>query len=194
MKQTLNTESLMQISLFERITKAKVKDCFEDSFKQLTFCVMPGQIFKAIGKRAEMIKRLDKLFKKKLRIIEYDPDVKKFIKNLCHPNKVVKVEYSEAKLWDETKRTAVITPADVKSRGYLIGKDAANLRNMESIVQRYFKIDEIKVGQAEIKVDTEAKAAQLDIAEDIETPEMPETLVVPKETTIGDIISKKEQD
>lgn len=191
MKQTLNTESLMQISLFEKITKAKVKDCFEDSFKQLTFCVLPGQLFKAIGKNAEMIKRLDNLFKKKLRVIEYDSDIKKFIRNLCHPNKVIKVEYFEQALWDETKRIAVISPADIKSRGYLIGKDASNLRSMETIVRRYFEIDEIKVGQVEVKIDKEAEAAQLDIPEDLDVLDMPDVPVVSKAQTIGDIISKE---
>lgn len=190
MNQTLNTESLMQISLFEKITKAKVKDCFEDSFKQLTFCVMPGQIFKAIGKKAEMIKRLDKLFKRKLRVVEYDEKVDKFISNLCHPNKIVKVEYSEQKLWDETKRIAVITPENIKSRGYLIGKDAANLRNMESIVKRYFQIDEIKVSQVpESTPEKQAEvAAALDITDDIE--ESVDIPSVPTGNTIGDLIKK----
>jgi len=147
MKQTLNTESLMQISLFEKLTKAKVKDCFEDDFKQLTFCVMPGQLFKAIGKDAKTIKRIDQLFKRKIKVIEFDSEIDKFIANLCHPNKVDKVEFAEHKLWDEIKREAIVYPSDIKSRGYIIGKAGANLRNIESIVRRYFKIDEIKVAQ-----------------------------------------------
>jgi len=147
MNQTLNTESLMQISLFEKLTKAKVKDCFEDDFKQLTFCVQPGQLYRAIGKDAKTIKKIDQLFKRKIRVIEYNPKIEKFIANLCHPNKIDKVDFSEQKLWDETKRLAIIYPSDIKSRGYIIGKAGVGLRNIESIVRRYFKIDEIKVAQ-----------------------------------------------
>lgn len=145
MNQTLNTESLMQISLFQKVTKSKVKDCFEDNFKQLTFCVQPGELFKALGKNGSTIKKLDSLFKRKLKIIEYNPKLEKFVENLCYPNKIKAVEFSDETLWDENKKTVRVVPEDVKSRGYIIGKDASNLRNIESIVKRYFDIDEIKV-------------------------------------------------
>ncbi len=165
MKQTLNAESLMQISLFEKVTKAKVKDCFEDTFKQLTFCVQEGQLFKAIGKNAITVKKIDGMFKKKVRVIEFNQDIEKFIANLCHPNKIIKVEFSEQKLWDETKRIAIVVPENIKSRGYLIGKGASNLRNMESIVKRYFKIDEIKIAN----IDEPKKEVKLNIPdEDLE--------------------------
>jgi len=39
----------------------------------------------------------------------------------------------------------VITPPDTQTRGYLIGREAVNLRGFEEIVKRYFEIKEIKV-------------------------------------------------
>lgn len=145
MSQTLNTESLMQISLFQKLTKSKVKDCFEDNFKLLTFCVMEGELHKAIGKNGAKIQKLEKMFKRKLRVIEYNSNIKNFIKNICYPNKVIAIDYSEVDLWDEKKKIVRIEPENVKSRGYIIGKDGINLRNMEFIAKRYFDVDEIKV-------------------------------------------------
>lgn len=152
----------MQISLFEKITHARVKDCFEDSFGQLTFCVLPGQLHKAIGKNAATIKKLDKLFKRKLRIIEYSDKLEKFIENLCYPNKVDKVEFAEQSLWDETKKIVTVLPSTHKSRGYIIGREASNLRNIESIAKRYFKVDEIKV----IAASDSPKAPEPQVSED----------------------------
>lgn len=159
MTQTLDTNSIMQMSLFEKITRSKVKDCF-DNKKLLTFVVQNGEMSKAIGKKGANVKKLESLFKKKLRIIEYNPDITKFIQNLCYPNEVTKVEYSEQMLWDKEKRAAIITPASLKSRGFIIGKEAANLRTMEEVVRRYFKIDEIRVESAE-KTENEEKSGEI---------------------------------
>lgn len=144
MAHKLDTTALLQLSLFEKVTRSKVKDCFEDDFKQLVFCVQPGQLFQAIGKAGANVKKLEHLMKKKLRIIEYNESVEKFIESLCHPHKV-SVEHEKQMLWDTEKNIAVITPADTEARGYLIGKSASNLRNMEKICRRYFPIDEIRV-------------------------------------------------
>ena len=38
-----------------------------------------------------------------------------------------------------------MTPESSESRGYLIGRAGKNLRNMESIIQRYFPIKEVRV-------------------------------------------------
>ncbi|MGM5483958.1 MAG: NusA-like transcription termination signal-binding factor [Nanobdellota archaeon] len=145
MNKTFNTQNLMQISLFEKYTKAKVKDCFEDKFGQLTFCVYKGQLFNALGKNSSKIKKIDQMFKRKVRVIEFNPKIEEFVKNICYPNKVEKVEYGEQHLWDKKKKIVLIHPESVKSRGYIIGKNGENLRNMEFICNRYFKVDEIKV-------------------------------------------------
>ena len=146
MALTLDTNSLMQMSLFEKITRSKVKDCFDFSSKTLAFVVLPGQLKKAIGPKGANVKKLENLFKKKIKIIEFNPKIEKFIENLCHPNKVSKVHFTEQMLWNSTKREITIIPEDLKSRGFIIGKDASNLRQMEEITRRYFKIDEIRVG------------------------------------------------
>jgi len=124
------------ISMFESLTNASVKDCFNQGDK-LVFVVKENQIGKALGKRGSNIKRLENTFKKKLRIIEFNPDLLKFIKNAVYPSQIKDIE--------EEDDVVTITPADSKTRGHLIGRAAVNLRNIEGIVKRYFKIKEIKV-------------------------------------------------
>jgi len=133
------TSELMGLmAIFQQVTRAKLKDCFFDSNSLLIFVVEPNELGKAIGKKAVNIKRLEKSFNKKIKIIEYNSDVQIFIRNLIYPLRVKEVQLEE--------NVATLEPNDSKTRGYLIGRAASNLRNYEGIVKRYFnEIKELKV-------------------------------------------------
>jgi len=125
------------ISMFETLTRAKVKDClFVDEV--VFFIVQPGQIGKAIGKKGINIKRLKSFMKnKEFRIVEFNPGVTEFVKNLFYPILIKNIELKEDVI--------EVSPPDLKSRGLIIGRGGQNLRNYEAIVNRYFNIREIKV-------------------------------------------------
>jgi len=126
------------MSVFHRITNANLKDCFVDDNTALTFVVSTGDLGRAIGKKGINISKLEKAFKKKIKIIEYNEDLKKFIKSLVYPSKIDEIDYQE--------NVITIQSSDSKSRGFLIGRAASNLRNYEKIVKRYFRdVEEIKV-------------------------------------------------
>ncbi len=128
--------SLMKyMSLFESITRAKLKDCITND--KLTFIVEEGNISKAIGKRGSNVKMLENVIKKKIRIVEFNNDVADFIKNLIYPINVEDIE--------EENSVVSIMVNDTKSKGILIGRDRHNLNMIKSIVKRYFKIEDIKV-------------------------------------------------
>jgi len=125
------------MSLFEKVTKTELKDSFIDNNELLTFVVMEGQLGKAVGKKAVNVKALESMLKKKIKIVEFSPDMIKFIKNLIYPLKAEEITQEE--------KVIIIKGPDVKTKGLLIGRNAKNLRNTESIVKKYFEIDEIKV-------------------------------------------------
>jgi N utilization substance protein A len=110
------------ISLFETLTKADVKDCFEMEGK-LVFVVKDGNIGKALGKAGSNVKKLERMLKKKLRIIEFNDDLLKFIQNVVYPSKVKDISMEDD--------VVTITPPDSQTRGYLIGRGylTANLLN-----------------------------------------------------------------
>jgi NusA-like KH domain protein len=131
-------ETLKLMPFFERLTRAKLKDCFEDSNNFILFVVSPGEISKALGKNASMVKKLkEKLPNKKIKIVEYNEDLIKFIKNLILPYRVGSITLNDDVI--------IIKSNDSTVKGLLIGKNGRNLRNYENIVNRYFKIKEIKV-------------------------------------------------
>jgi N utilization substance protein A len=124
------------ISLFETLTKAEVKDCFEMG-ERLVFVVKEGNIGKALGKAGSNIKKIEGMLKKKLRIIEFNPDLLRFVQNVIYPSKVKDINMEEG--------VVTITPPDSQTRGYLIGRGAVNLNITKDIVKRYFEINDIKV-------------------------------------------------
>lgn len=124
------------MSIFESLTHASLKDCFEQ-INRLVFVVNQGEIGKAIGKSGINIRKIEKVLKRKIKIVEFNPDLLIFIQNIFFPLKVKEIKEEEG--------IVIITPPDSQTRGYLIGKGAINLRSTEEIVKRYFELKEIKV-------------------------------------------------
>ena len=123
------------MSLFESITKAKLKDCIAND--KLTFIVQEGNAAKAIGKKGVNVRMLENVIKKKIRIIEFNNNVVDFIKNLTYPIDIKDIKQENG--------IVTITAEDTESRGILIGRDRHNLDMMKSIVKRYFNVADIKV-------------------------------------------------
>jgi len=142
MKLTLDTQTLQTMQLFEKITRARVKACFDDNFKNMVFIVDQGQIQRALGKDMCNLTKLKKAFvNKKLRIIEYNSDVTAFIRNVARPVRLADVS-SEL---GASGSIYTMVAKNIKDRGLLIGRNAQNLRNSEFIVKQYFELVELKV-------------------------------------------------
>jgi len=136
-KIVYDSDLLKLMNLFEQITKANLKDCFTDDNGLLTFVVQEGEIGKAIGKAAVNVKNLEKMLNRKIKIVEFNPHLIQFVKNVVFPLKVEEATQEE--------KLVMLTSSDVNTKGLLIGRNAKNLRNTEKIVKKYFDIDEIKV-------------------------------------------------
>ncbi len=138
-KRIISTELMKIISMFESLTRVSAKDCFIDETNNLlTFIVDEGNVGKALGKGGANIRKLETKLNRKIKIAEYSDDVKSFIKSLLLPLRVNDVSEVDEGIFQ-------IEPADRKSRGVIIGRSAANLRNLEKITRRFFDVKEIKV-------------------------------------------------
>lgn len=123
------------MSIFESITQTKLKDCIEN--EHLIFIVQENQIAKAIGKKGNNVRRLHQMLKKKIKLVEFNPDPIIFVKSLISPLKAKDIKIDGDVI--------TIQGGDTKTRGLLIGRNGKNLREYESIVKRYFPIKEMKV-------------------------------------------------
>lgn len=125
------------ITTFENITRASVKDAFLDKNSQLVFVVKRGDAGKAIGRNGSNIRRITTLFKKKVKIIEFNENIKEFIKNAIDPIKVDSIE--------ENDKLILIKSKSTQTKASLIGRNKENLNELNSLINRYFGEKEIKV-------------------------------------------------
>lgn len=125
-------EIIGYITVFEKVTRSKVKDCFlEDN--QMYFVVQPFMLKKALGNRCENVKRLVNMFNKPIRIIEFNPNPVRFVKNLLYPIKPKDIFKEE--------NTIKIVPNDIKEKGKIFGREKSNFKKVKEIFSKYFNED-----------------------------------------------------
>ncbi len=132
-------ELIKYISFFENTTQTKVHDLIETKDKMLLFIVEPGQIGKAVGKHGSNVLRMEKLTNRKIKIVEFNPDIRQFVKNLVYPASVKEVTKEENEV--------VVYGKDSMARSLIIGRENKNLKATEEIIKRYFDINNIKVAE-----------------------------------------------
>lgn len=135
MKIKYDADLLKFMTLFESITRSKLKDCIMG--ENALFIVEPNEIGKAIGKKGANVKRLEEMLRKKVRIVEYNSEVCQFVRNMIYP--------LQAKDVNEEEGIVTITGPDMKTKGLMIGRNAKNLNYLKDIVKRHFGIEDIKV-------------------------------------------------
>jgi NusA-like KH domain protein len=135
-KTVYDIDMIQTINLFEQVTHARVKEAFYMK-DVLTFLVFEGDKFKALGKELSNLHKMEKMLQKKVKIVEFNSDIIKFITNLIYPYRVETITLND--------KIVTITDSDTKTKGLLIGAKAQNLRMYESVVKKYFDVEEIKV-------------------------------------------------
>jgi transcription termination/antitermination protein NusA len=136
MRIILDASTIKIMNLFESITHARVKDCIP-SATRIIFVVEQGEMGKAIGKNGVTIRRIESALNRKIKIVEFNPDVKEFVRNLIAPLRVDNVVFENGKVLLESNDTA--------TKSMIIGRNAQNLRANEEIAKRYFDMNEIRV-------------------------------------------------
>jgi N utilization substance protein A len=136
---TFTEETLRYISLFEKVTKARVRDCMETEDK-LVYVVDPGQANRAVGKGGENVIRLKNTTGKNIQVIEYSDDAEQFIKNVFY-------NYGVQSVVIENRGTIVhaTVTVDPTVKGRAIGKSGRNLKIARDIVARHHNVQSIIV-------------------------------------------------
>lgn len=124
------------MSLFFSITHVQPRDCINDE-NGTVFIVPEGETAKAVGMGGTNIRKIEKLINKKVRVVAYNDNLVQFIENLMYPARIKEIR--------EEELVVSVIALDNESRGHIIGRNATNLRRLESIAKRYFPLQEIKV-------------------------------------------------
>lgn len=132
---SLDMKTIGYINLFENLSHARVKDCFEEG-ASLVFIIEPGQMGLAIGSHGTNIKKASSVFKRDIKVFEFNPEPSEFVKNLLFPLKPKAVERQD--------NVVVIKTSDTVEKGKVFGREKTNLRRIQDIVSKYFEV-EVKV-------------------------------------------------
>lgn len=119
--------------------KINIIDMVEEEDK-LTFIVEKGQLGLALGKGARNLQTLKNVFNKEIKILEYDDDVERFIRNLFKPHQVESVALESEE--DGIFARVTVKPED---KGKAIGKAGRNINVVRQLARRHHNIQELKV-------------------------------------------------
>jgi N utilization substance protein A len=135
----LSMDGIRYIALFEKITGAGARDCYEDTENnRLLFVVKNGDMGLAIGKGGEHINNVKKAISKSIEIIEHSDDPVIFIKNAFHP---IILKNITIKIHDDKRIAYVEVPT--KEKGLAIGRDGKNIEKVKKLSFRHHNISDV---------------------------------------------------
>ena len=119
--------------------KISIIDLVEEEDK-ITFVVEKGQLGLALGKGARNLQTLKSVLNKEVKVLEYDDDIERFIRNLFKPHTVESVAI-------ETDEEGIYARVTVKpeDKGKAIGKGGRNVNVVRQLARRHHNIVELKV-------------------------------------------------
>jgi len=139
MKVRLTRDDIMKINFFEKLTGAEVIDCVSDD-ERIVFVVKEGNMGAAIGRGGENVKAAMEKFNKKVDIVEYSKDLKKFVRNIFEPLKLEDVWIKK-----QNGKVVVYIRVDPKIKRAIIGKRGKNINRAITIMSRLSDAKSIRV-------------------------------------------------
>ncbi len=128
MKVVLDSNALQNINVFQSMTSANVMDCVDNN-ETIYFVVKGGG-----WRNPEAMRRMERIFGKRVRIYEFSEDPKTFIRRLAPDASEISIESGIAKI----KVKNCFKPR-------IIGKDKSNLLIIKSLLKRFYEIEDVKI-------------------------------------------------
>lgn len=133
MKVILDTNALQKINIFQSMSSVNVIDCIENEDAMYFVVKSDGQkIYSA--KNMGNLRKMENMFRKKVRIYEFSSDPKVFAKRMVPEASEVEIENGVARI----KVKNCFKPK-------VIGKDKKNLMIIQSLFKSFFDIEDVKI-------------------------------------------------
>ena len=135
MIRRLDFQNIQYINLFEKIARVRAADCF--TFGLYTVFIVPqDELSKAIGQNGVNAKKISDILKKKIKIIPHTTNKEEFVKAILYPIKIKEIKFENG---------ALNIKAGSQAKAQIIGRESMRLKNLKEIIERYFKVDAIRV-------------------------------------------------
>lgn len=132
----LDQETLGVPAVLERLMRVQVMDCFLEE-DVLHVIVPPGEGGRAIGKSGIVAQRAEQAMHKKIKVIEFHPEITEFMKNIIFPLRIEAIFQESGKL--------VLQDSQRKIKGQLIGRNGSHREFLTKVMKRFFPVEEIEV-------------------------------------------------
>lgn len=136
----INNETFRFLNAFGTLTGVSALDCFELS-GEIVYVVEPGKIGIAVGKGGANIKKVEKLLKKHVRLIEYSSDPITFVRNAVYPLKIKNIYMSTKSSGDKVLNIK----ADAKLKKLLMRESKKMFKLLSMLVERQFSSFKLEV-------------------------------------------------
>lgn len=141
MSLTLDLDCMRLMTVFESITKAKVRDCIKEDGR-LIFVVEEGHMGAAKGKGGSNVQNAQRTLGRGIKLVEHSADVKRFTENLFEN---IKPKSIQVDVDEKTKKAIVYVTIGQKQKGLAIGRDGENLERIKLLLQRHHGIEDIVI-------------------------------------------------
>jgi transcription termination/antitermination protein NusA len=138
----LSSEQLSLLSMFQGMTGATAKDCvLDEKLGRLIFVVQKGQMGLAIGKEGGSVKKIERVVRKPVEVVEWADDIEGLVRNAFGPKYVQEVRVSERP--DGTKGVVVVV--DPRKKGAVLGVGGKNAEKVRLLARRYFEVGNLQI-------------------------------------------------
>ncbi|MBN2477979.1 NusA-like transcription termination signal-binding factor [Candidatus Micrarchaeota archaeon] len=128
----LTEDDLKLFSEFQRITGIYPLDCIITEFSIVFIVQNKGELYKAIGKKASNLPRLNDVFRKQVFIFVDSKDVDEFIRNAFSGVEIVAIKKEEK----HDGKQYITLVVHEKDRGRAIGKEGRRIKSVKEILYR----------------------------------------------------------
>ena len=128
MKKVINSDTILNIQLFRKVTGIDCTDCFTINSTAI-FITSAGLAGKAVGKQGKNIRNLRDTLKKNVKIFEEAADCCGLVKNYLFPIKPKKCEIVDNIVEIEFNSS--------RERRFLLDNQQRGLKELKEILQRY---------------------------------------------------------
>jgi len=134
----LTSDEIFFINMLYSISGAQARDCLIGD-NVVSFLVRKKDVGKAIGKKAENIKKLSKKTKKHIEIMEHCSDVIPFLRKAFYKIKTQRISKTE-----NDGKTIVTVSLDSENRKKMLN-NIGRIKRIKEFAKRNYKVDDIKI-------------------------------------------------
>lgn len=134
----LNTQDIMNISLFEDMTKTAALDYIVDE-DTLYLIIRTNNIGSVIGREGSKIKAIQEKMGKKIKVFPYSDDPVLFVEN------VIRTEPKDPKIIEKDGKKTLEIGVERGKKPLVLGKAGRNIKILREFLKRRFGIDNIVI-------------------------------------------------